>query len=113
MTTGRLAEIRKEAYNEAYGFDGSYGMPAGYDKFLDLYEMKKAIQEFNEQPLTFYPHEKNVKKAKEIALDAAVQLSGRLPTQVTFGEGKIEPSPVVTLAKEIYEWLTEPETDKR
>jgi hypothetical protein len=104
MTTKQLAELRKEAYNVAYSHDGSVNLPDGLTRFLEVYENKKVIAEFNEQPSTWLPYDKPVKKAKEIALEAAVKINcGCLPPQ----------GGVVNLAKEIYEWLTEPETDQR
>lgn len=113
MTTQRLAEIRKEAYNVAYNYDGTVNLPEGLENFLDVYDAKKAIQEFMETPSQWIPAHNPVKKTKELALDDAIQLSGGLSTRITFGDDTKQPSPFVAFAKEIYQWLTEPETDKR
>ena len=117
MTTKQLAELRKEAYNVAYSYDGSVNLPDGLTRFLEVYENKKIIAEFNEQPSTWIAYDKPVKKAKEIALDAAVQIQcAYLPIVMRmagYKEEEKDESGTLKLAKEIYQWLTEPETDKR
>lgn len=114
MTSKRLAEIRKEAYNVAFGYDGSVDPPVGTDGFLEIYDSKKAIEQFMEQPIQVFPYDKPVKKAKEIALDAAAKIIiAYFEIKGKYSVGTQEkPSEVVALAKEIYQWLTEPETDK-
>ena len=99
-------KIVMDAYRKAYSYapDVYLEYPVTAAKFLEEYQLLDAIDEFNNMPPTFFSPEKPVKKAKEIALEAAVKINcGCLPPQ----------GGVVNLAKEIYQWLTEPETDQR
>lgn len=60
MTNKQLFQIRKEVYNQVYGFDGTVEPDSSLLSFLDVYETKKAIAEFHEVPLRWYPSGKKV-----------------------------------------------------
>ena len=99
-------KIVMDAYRKAYNYarDAYLEYPVAAAKFLEEYQLLDVQDEFNNTVATIFPWGKPVKKAKEIALDAAVKINcASVPFQGN----------IVALAKEIYEWLTEPETDKR
>lgn len=122
MTTRQLGQIRKDAYNQAYGYDGTVELPDGLSHFLEVYENKKVVQEFCEQPMQYFTSKPDTapqvirRTSKEIALEAAVAIMDRAPTEITFNrDEKAEPwgTRLVRTAETIYQWLTEPVTDKR
>lgn len=118
FTTTIKEKLLIEAYRKASNYADDIQLDGSnvefHKRLMEEYQLLDVLNEMSKTKTEFFSFEKPVKKAKEIALEAAVQLSGRLPTEVTFGDTDTRtPSPVVELAKEIYEWLTEPETDKR
>jgi hypothetical protein len=86
-----------------FGYDQD-DVSRALDEYAEMYHEQKIIEGFQQTPATLYTC---AKKAKEIALDAAVQILCSCDP-LTKRDGQ-----VVDLAKEIYQWLTEPETDKR
>lgn len=117
MKSKQLAEIRKDAYNIGFSLDGSVEVPEAFLKFLDVYETKKAIQEFCEQPLQSFPKDDRMNKAKEIALEAALKIIDRRPAHVTFAnpgsesEEDLESERTLRIATKVYQWLIKKETN--
>ncbi len=85
-------------------------------RMIEEYNMLNAIDEFENTRSDFIPAGRPINVCKQIALDAAVAAIGRQATQITFvKEGENDPlgSSLVEMAQTIYQWLTEPVTDKR
>lgn len=55
MTTKKLRELRKKVYNRSYGYDGTVEVPEDFIRIFELYDTFKAIEEFYETPLRWYP----------------------------------------------------------
>lgn len=106
-----------DAYRKAYNYaeDAYIEYPVAAVKFLEEYLLQDALDEFQNTTPIWLPNAKPVRQAKEVALDAATKITiAYFELRGKYGAGsKEQPSEVVFLAKEIYEWLTEPETDKR
>jgi hypothetical protein len=107
-------QLVRKAYKDAYERECEPEIVENLVKFVDLYTMAKALDDFENTQPYFMP--KPVNSAKQAALDAAVAVLGREATEITFDptEKKEPPgSRLVSMAKTIYQWLTEPQTDKR
>ncbi len=111
--------IKEKLLIEAYRNACNYGEDvlltkddiAFHRKLIEEYQALDMIDQFNNTPATYFSYDKPVKKAKEIALDAAIKYIDRAPTVITFHQDeKKEPAGtrLVEMAKTIYQWLTEP-----
>lgn len=88
--------------NGVYGFDQD-SVSEALDKYAKVYYEGKTIELWQQTPSAWVSSP--VKEARKIALDAAIQLSSHTSSLITFGDDSSKPSPTVTLAEEIYQWL--------
>lgn len=90
--------------------------PSWLMPFLEEYLTESAQDDFHDTSSQFITYPKPVNAAKKLALNAAITLTPREGTVVTYGDNPNDSKArhrTLVLADEIYQWLTEPETDKR
>ena len=106
-----------DAYRKALGHgEKEYIVPPPWlMKFAEEVVFGCAMDEFHNQPTQYFTAPKPVNSAKQAALDAALAYIGR-STEITFNQSENKEAAgtrLVEMATTIYQWLTEPVTDKR
>jgi hypothetical protein len=109
---GKLGEKKRIIYNaiQSIGSDGGLERKSvlnAMDAYAQEYQLEKAIEAFENTPMQYAPSAH--KKAKEIALDAAIRNKPSFyPPFPSLGQSTIAGPPIYDLVKEaekIYQWL--------
>lgn len=99
-------ELLRKAYLKVYGKDCDLLLADELLKLVEQYNLDNAILKFDEQPMVFMPSEKPVKKAKEIALEAAIKIVGSDAGSFTIGDKTYQPGErTLSVAENVYQWL--------
>ncbi len=105
--------LLSKAYQKVFGKPCEDHLAYELLRLIDQYNLDKAILEFDNTPNEFVRLPTPVKKAKEIALDAAIAYIGR-NLEITFDPTeKKEPAGtrLVEMAETINQWLIKPDTE--
>lgn len=101
-------KLLRQAYRIAYGYadETKIDIPEGLIKLIEEYQMLDALESFQQTSAVCMPFDRPVKKAKEIALEAAIKIVGSDAGSFTIGDKTYKPGErTLSVAEDVYQWL--------